>query len=179
MTAKLRQTALPVVLTAVFAALIAVSTLITVPLPGGVPVTLQTFAVALTGYCLGVRRSVPAVAVYLLLGAAGVPVFAGFSAGPAVLAGKTGGFLFGFLLLALLCSLGGGLRNRAFAVLCGLAGLALCHLAGVLWFARLTGTGFASAAMAVSVPFLLKDALSVAAAMALSLRLKPVLGRIK
>ena len=179
MTSQLRRTALPIAISAVFSALIAVSTFITIPLPGGVPVTLQTFAVALAGYCLSVKGSVPAVAVYILLGAAGVPVFSGFQAGPAVLVGKTGGFIVGFLFLAALCSLGGRLEKKALALLPGLAGLALCHLAGVLWFARLTGTGFFAAAAAVSLPFLVKDVLSVAAALLLSLKLRTVLGRIQ
>ncbi len=66
---------------ALFTALIAVLAQISIPLPGGVPLTLQTFAVPLAGLVLGSKRGTIATAVYVLLGAVGVPVFAGFSVG--------------------------------------------------------------------------------------------------
>ena len=69
------------VMVAVFAAVMAVLSQISIPLPTGVPVTLQTFAVALCGYTLGVSMGGTALAVYLAIGAVGVPVFAGFGGG--------------------------------------------------------------------------------------------------
>ena len=178
MHGNLRSTTLSVAVSAVFTALIAASAFITVPLPSGVPVTLQTLAVALTGYCLGVKRAVPALLAYVLLGLIGAPVFSGFQSGPAVLTGKTGGFIAGFLFLLLACALASGLRGKPLKLLAGEAGLLLCHLPGVLWFSYLTKTGFWAAAAAVSLPFLLKDALCVAGAMLLSLKLCNIIGRI-
>ena len=69
---------------AVFAAALAVMSQISIPMPSGVPITLQTFALALIGYSLGAKRGAMAVLVYLLLGAVGVPVFANFHGGAAV-----------------------------------------------------------------------------------------------
>ena len=63
---------------AMLAAVIAVCSIISFPLPSGVPVTLQTFATALAGFVLGWKYAPIAVAVYLAIGAVGVPVFAGF-----------------------------------------------------------------------------------------------------
>jgi biotin transport system substrate-specific component len=85
-------------------ALIALSAQVAIPLPfSPVPVTGQTFAVLFVGAALGRWRGAAAVLAYLAEGAAGLPVFAGASAGPAVLVGPTGGYLFGFVLGAWLC----------------------------------------------------------------------------
>ena len=65
MRTSVRRSTLNISVTALFTALLAVSAFVTIPLPGGVPVTLQTFAAALTGYGLGVKRAVPALLAYL------------------------------------------------------------------------------------------------------------------
>lgn len=91
-----------VALVAVFAALIVVAAV----LPGipigslGVPITLQTLAVMLTGLCLGPVRGALAVLLYLTLGFAGLPVFSGGRSGLQVLTTPTAGYLIGFLLAA-------------------------------------------------------------------------------
>lgn len=77
-------------------ALLAVASYITIPL-GPVPFTLQTLVIAMLPVALGGRDAIVTVALYLLLGALGLPVFSGFSGSIAVLAGPTGGFLWGFL----------------------------------------------------------------------------------
>ena len=128
------------VMTGVCAALLAVLSQISIPLPTGVPITLQTFAVALCGYILGPALGALSVLVYLALGAIGLPVFAGFS------------------------GLGMRLQNRILAIALGIAGLLACHVCGVVQFAFLSSTGFLPSALAVSVPYLVKDILSVALA---------------
>ena len=149
------------------AALIVVCTHLSIPLPGGVPLTLQTFAVALAGFLLGPAWGTLAVLAYLLLGAAGLPVFSGFTGGLGKFFGPTGGFLWGFLLLGAGCGLG---RGRPFpaALGLGLGGLVLCHLSGAAWYARAAGLGFLPAALGVSLPFLPKDAASLALALGLA-----------
>ena len=69
------------IITAMFAAVIAVLAQIAFPLPSGVPVTLQTFAVALTGVVLGAKLGTISTFIYILLGAVGVPVFSGLNGG--------------------------------------------------------------------------------------------------
>ena len=81
-------------------ALIAVCSWISIPTT--VPFTMQTFAVCLVSALLGTRRGFLAVVCYLLLGAAGAPVFAGFKGGLGALLGVTGGYLVGFLFTALI-----------------------------------------------------------------------------
>ncbi|WP_149540438.1 biotin transporter BioY [Siccirubricoccus phaeus] len=104
-----------------------------------VPATLQSLAVLLLGALGGGRLGLAAVALYLLEGALGLPVFAGAKAGPAVLLGPTAGYLLGFLPAAWIAGLaarGSGLWRQA--ALLTLAHLAL-FLPGVLWLAGFTG----------------------------------------
>ena len=149
------------VITGVMAALLAVLSLISIPLPIGVPITLQTFGVALCGFMLGPAMGTAAVGVYLAMGAVGIPVFAGFSSGFGSFLGVTGGFLWGFLPMAFLCGLGIWLGKKLYVVPLGLLGLAVCHLFGAAQYAMLSATPFWQALLAVSVPFLVKDAISV------------------
>ena len=146
-----------------------------------VPFTLQTFAVFCALELLGGARGTIAVAVYLLLGAVGVPVFAGFTGGLGILLGSTGGYLLGFLLTGLVYwlfeRLGRSLWLRVAALLLGLA---LCYAFGTLWFievySRANGPLSVMTALGWCVlPFLLPDGLKLALALLLSARVKPLL----
>ena len=86
----------------IFTALMAICSWISLPLPSGIPVTLQTFGVFLAVGILGGRRGTLAVAAYLLLGLVGAPVLAGFSGGVGSYLTPSGGYLVGFLFTALL-----------------------------------------------------------------------------
>ena len=147
-------------LTGMFVAVVAVCSQITIPLPSGVPLTLQTAAVALCGYILGAPCAAAAMAAYMILGSIGVPVFSGFGAGFGVLLGRTGGFIFGFVPMAAICGLASGRRHFASRAAIGIAGLCVCHIAGAAQYAILTGTGFFASALLVSVPYLIKDVAS-------------------
>ncbi len=156
--------------TGLLAAMTAVLSLIAVPMPSGVPLTLQVFAVALCGFLGGIRTGLPAVCIYLLLGAVGLPVFSGFRGGFGVLLDMTGGFLWGFLPLVILCGACAKttgkitIRNVSISLFAALGGLLLCHLMGILQYMAVCGTAWEIAAAAVSLPFLGKDLLLVAAA---------------
>lgn len=150
-----------IVLVGMFAAVTGVLSQISIPLPSGVPVTLQTFAVALAAYVLGAKLGTASIGVYILLGAVGVPVFSGFSAGFSTLVGMTGGFIWGFLLMAACCGYAASLKNPAAIIALSLVGLAGCHLPGVLQFMIVTGRGFMDSFLLVSVPYLVKDIISV------------------
>ncbi len=144
-----------------FTAVMAVLSQISIPLPSGVPVTLQTFAVALTGVVLGWRYALTSTAVYILLGAVGVPVFAEFSGGAHVLVNYTGGFIWGFLFMAALCGVGSGMENKFLGIMTGMAGLVICHILGVAQFKLVMGMGLAESFLMVSAPYLIKDVISV------------------
>ena len=163
---------------ALFAVVLSVCSWLSIPAP--IPFTLQTFGVFATLGLLGGRRSFFTIALYLLLGAVGVPVFSGFAGGPGVLFGMTGGYLWGFLFSALAYALitarfGEGLLASACAML---AGLLVCYAAGTAWFmlvyARQTGPiGLSSALGLCVLPFLVPDAVKLALAALLVKQLKP------
>lgn len=161
MERETRITTKELVFTAMFAAIVAVLSQISIPLPSGVPVTLQTFAVAIAGYMLGKKWGTASIAVYILLGAAGAPVFTGFKGGFASMLGVTGGFIWGFMPMAFFCGLGSNSKNKPIAIAAGLIGLLLCHLCGTLQWTAIKGGGIVSGFLTVSFPYLLKDSLSV------------------
>lgn len=163
------------IMTGMFAAVLAVLSQLSIPMPTGVPITLQTFAVALTAYVLGWKLGTLATIVYILVGAVGVPVFANFSGGIHVLVGMTGGFIWGFIFMVLLCGLGFAQKNKVLLVVLSGAGLAVCHLLGIFQFMAVAEMGFTEAALAVSVPYLLKDIISVAVAYVLALVVRKAL----
>ncbi len=152
-----------VIMTGMFAAVLAVLSQIQIPMPSGVPVTMQTFAVALTGYVLGMKFGTVATIVYVLLGAVGVPVYAGFHGGFQTLVGATGGFIWGFILMTALCGAAYSKKHIVCVVLSAI-GLAACHIPGILQFMAVMKMGFAESAMLASVPYLVKDVISVIAA---------------
>ena len=155
-----------------------------ISLPTAVPFTLQTFALFLTLGVLGGRLGALAVGVYLLLGAVGLPVFAGFSGGLGALLGATGGYLLGFLLTAL--TVWGaerlwGSSAPVFLASC-LAGLGLCYLFGTVWFAAVYASSSGPVGLAAVLgwcvaPFVLPDLAKLALALALRRRLSAALGR--
>ncbi len=162
------------------AALIAVCSWLSLPFT--VPFTLQSFAVCLIAALLGWKRGVLSAAEYMLLGAAGLPVFSGFKAGIGVLLGVTGGYILGFLLTALVIGLSAerfGLRPLPLAL--GMAlGMLLCYACGTIWFVivytRSSGAiGVLTALNLCVFPFLLPDAVKCALAIVLALRLRPLL----
>lgn len=149
---------------ALMTALCCICAQISFPLPGGVPITLQTLGMCICGYFLPIVYAEASVAVYVLLGAVGVPVFSNFSGGASVLVSPTGGFIFGFFLLVASCSLSNRIKNIFIRIALGFFGIFLCHLLGVIWYSKLTGNGFLPSFMLVSLPFLIKDFASVVAA---------------
>lgn len=153
-----------VVMAGMLAAVMAVMSQIQVPLPSGVPVTMQTFAMALAGYVLGWKYGLASTAIYILLGAVGVPVFAGFSGGLSFAVSPAGGYIWGFLPMVALCGLGYEKRNIPALVSLSVAGLAACHILGVIQLGIVTGLGLLAAFMAGSAPYLVKDLVSLAAA---------------
>jgi biotin transport system substrate-specific component len=164
-----------------FAAIISVLSILQIPTPWGVPFTLQTFAIALCGFVLGKKYGTIATAVYVILGAVGVPVFAGMSAGFGVLFGPTGGYIYGFILMALFCGLAYDFYEKKtstgylLAVLFSLIGLACCHVLGVTQFKFFSGLTWVAAALKATVPYLVKDILSVIVAFALAVAVRKAL----
>ena len=168
--------------TALMAVLIVLCSWITVPAP--VPFTLQTFGVFCAVGLLGGELGAAAVAVYLLMGIAGLPVFSGFSSGVGQLLGPTGGYLVGFLFSALVY----GLVTRLFGeklpamIAAMILGLLVCYAFGTAWFVyvysrRVAAIGLAQALGMCVLPFLIPDGVKLGCAVLLVRRLRRRLRR--
>ena len=142
--AKKRMATRDVVLTGMFAALLTAVSQISLPMPTGVPVTIQAFGVALCGAVLGWKRGALSTLVYILLGAVGLPVFANFQGGLRVITGFSGGYVLAWPLMAILCGIPvskklSGSVNLILSLLLAVAGLLIMETAGGLQWAFLSG----------------------------------------
>lgn len=145
------------VLAGLLAALLVVMAQIVVPI-GPVPFSMAVFGVVLMGLLQSPAWAAASLGAYMLLGVVGVPVFAGFKAGPQVLFGPTGGYLVGYFALAL--ALAFAVKHTQKLVLriaAGVLGLALLYLFGTLWYVVLTGASFASGLALCVLPFIIPD----------------------
>lgn len=167
--------------TGVMAALLCIAGPLTVPI-GPVPLSLATFAVYLAGAVLGWKRATAAVALYLLIGIIGVPVFSGFSGGFQKLAGVTGGYLVGYLFCAAITGVGGcdPRMPRKYAVILSAArmaaGTVVLYAFGTAWFVLQTGNTLGAALGLCVLPFLPGDSVKIIAA---SIAAQPVRKAIK
>jgi len=154
---KQRQLVRNICLIAVVTAVTIVCAQIAIPLPGGVPFTLQTFAIALTGALLGPKYGVAAVMVYIALGAVGLPVFQNWTGGLHIIIGPTGGFIMSFPLMACCAGLGAQKNKRPHLAIGLSAGVVINLTAGMLWFWFIMSTTLQAAFMAVIAPFFLVE----------------------
>ena len=147
-----------------------------VSVPSAVPFTMQTFAVFLAAGVLGSRRALAAVSLYVLLGAIGLPVFAGMQGGLGVLVGATGGYISGFLPAAFIAGLRhSGKRDGMVDIILMILGLLVCYTFGTLWYALgyLGGMeGIGAALTACVLPYVIPDLLKILLAAAVARRLR-------
>lgn len=197
------------ILCGLFAALTAILSQIALPLPfTPVPINLATLSVLLSGGLLGARWGFFSQVVYILIGACGLPVFAGFSGGFHAIAGPTGGYIVGYAVSAFLTGFllygyrdcpvfsATGAQVSATAtrpssrsaspvsmtllrlILAMLAATLACYLLGTVWFMYQTHTGLFASLIACVFPFLPGDALKIVVAIVLVRTLCPVLRRM-
>lgn len=167
--------------TALFAAIIAVLSVISVPI-GTVPISLGLLGVFICAVSLGPVRSALAVAIYLFIGAIGIPVFSGFQAGIAVLAGPTGGYLLSYIAVSFVSGAISRFAEKKshiaalFITAAGcFLGLVTCYLIGTAFYSFTTKTGFIPALSVCVFPFVPFDLIKCIAAALCSVRLKTIL----
>ncbi|TCL54601.1 biotin transport system substrate-specific component [Kineothrix alysoides] len=168
---------------AIFAVLMAICSWIAIPTM--VPFTLQTFGVFLAVGVLGGKRGTVAILIYILLGAIGLPVWAGGTGGMGVLLGNTGGYIIGFLFIALIMWGAERLfgRKNWVMIVSMVLGLIVCYAFGTLWFmmlyAKNTGAvGLGTVLGWCVIPFIIPDIVKLALALILSRRLNRVIGTL-
>jgi len=168
----------PLVYASLFAALTAVGAYLFIPI-GPVPIVLQNMFVFLAGLLLGSRWGLASVAVYLLAGLCGLPVFAGGTGGIGRFFGPTGGFLLGYLPAVFLI---GWIAERRpgrmiWDVVAMILGSAALYACGLPWLKVVTGMSFAKAAAAGVLPFLIGDALKVTAGALIARAVRPLMNK--
>jgi len=161
------------VLCAFFAALSAVLSQISIPF-GLVPINLTHISVFLAAGLLGARAGAVSQIVFVLLGAAGLPVFSGFQGGVGIIAGPAGGFIAGYIACAFVTGLLAGRFGKSMKALTAAmyAGWAVTYAPGLLWFMHVTNIGLTAALAACVLPFLPGDALKTVLCAALINRLR-------
>ena len=168
---------------ALMAAVTAVAAQIAIPLPfSPVPFTLQVPAVVLSGFLLGPRHGALAQAIYVLVGAVGVPVFAGFKGGLGVIFGPTGGYLVSYPLAAAVAGLAAyavvrSSRRRALtsSLLWGVAALAVIYAIGAGWLSVVTNLPLVVAVAQGVLPFVVFDLVKVALAALVAVAAAPAI----
>ena len=158
--------------TALMAAVTAVAAQITIPLPfSPVPFTMQVLAVILSGLLLGPRYGALAQAIYVLIGAVGVPVFAAFTGGLGIVLGPTGGYLISYPLAAAVAGLAAHAARNAprrqallTSMAAGTGALIIIYAVGASWLAVQSGLPLSVALAQGVVPFVPLDLVKVALA---------------
>lgn len=164
----------------IFTVLIAVCSWISIP--AAVPFTLQTFGVFMAVEVLGGKRGTMAVLVYILMGAVGIPVFAGFQGGIGVIFNTTGGYIVGFLCSALIMWAAESLfgKKPLVRLLSMAAGLIACYALGTIWFmvvyGRTTGAvGLMTVLGWCVIPFIIPDLVKIGLAYVISRKIRGVM----
>ena len=162
-------------LIAVMAAVTCIMGPLSIPIPFSVvPISLTNLAVYLAIYVLGCRRGTLSYLVYLLLGLVGVPVFSGFSGGVGKLFGPTGGYLLGFIFMALIC--GWAIDHFSCKLVPSFIGMLLgtvvCYAFGTAWLAYQANLTFMAALAAGVLPFIPGDLAKMVIAAVLGLQIR-------
>ena len=168
---------LDLVYTAMGVTLICVCSWINIPMT--VPFTLQTFAIPAVLLILGGKRGTIATIVYVLMGAIGIPVFAGFTGGLAILLGNTGGYIIGFIFIALICTAAVKIfgEKKGVKIISLIAGLIVCYAFGTAWFMYIylkdTGeVGLITVLTWCVLPYIVPDLVKIFLAILISDRVK-------
>ena len=147
------------VLMALFAALTCVLAPLSIPI-GPVPISLTNLVIYFSLYVLGWQRATITYLVYLLLGLVGLPVVSGFEGGVGKLAGPTGGYLIGFIFMAVISGLFVKMKedevilNRVLGIAGMILGTLVAYALGTAWFCYSTGNGLSAALVSCVVPFI-------------------------
>ncbi len=165
--------------TALMTAAICVIGPLSIPLAGGVPISLQDFIIGLAAVLLGMKSGTMATFLYLLLGLAGLPVFSGFTGGIGKLAGPTGGYLVGFLLLALIVGKASDMTDSWVKITLALVLGQLVDMAiGTAWLMWMAHMDLKTALFAGVIPFLPGNAIKTIAVVLIGKTVKPLLGKV-
>lgn len=147
---------------AVFVCIMILLAQIKITLPGLVPITLQTIGIYMVGCLLPPKEALRSVMLYVIMGAIGFPVFAGYSGGLGVVLGPTGGYITSFPMMAYVISKGAYHKKDTVTIIGSLIlGTLLCYTMGTIWFVYTTEASVIAAISWCVLPFLWGDILKI------------------
>lgn len=143
---------------ALMAALLCILGPLSIPI-GLIPIAFTNLAIYISLYVLGGKKGTLSTIIYLLVGLAGLPVFSGFSGGPAKLLGPTGGYLIGYIFMALIAGyfIDHSYNKKSLAILGMIIGTGILYIIGTLWLAYQANITISAALAAGVIPFIPGD----------------------
>ncbi len=135
---------------------------------GPVPVTFTLFALALAAFCTGSVNAAISVAVYILTGLAGMPVFSGFKSGFSAIMSPAGGFVFSYVFVVLILGFAGKAKKKSAVVLWCTLALVVCYIFGTLWYMFIAKADLITALTLCILPFIPFDVMKLYAAYAIA-----------
>ena len=154
-----------ITITALMTAVTCILAPLSIPI-GPVPISFTNLAIYLSLYLLGWKKGTISYLIYLLLGLVGLPVFSGFTGGPAKLAGPTGGYIIGFIVMAIIAGLVIDNCHKPLINLIGMiVGTIVCYLFGTVWFCIVADYTFKAALAVCVIPFIPADLIKMIIAM--------------
>lgn len=167
------------ILSSIFAAVMCIFSVITIPV-GTIPISMGIFALVLTSCVLNPKQAVSAIAVYVLLGMIGLPVFSGFRSGISVITGPTGGYILAYIPSAMLISCLASRYAKSVRAVIKLSavsflGVLLCYAAGTVQYMLVTHVGAVEALLICVAPFAVFDLIKCIAGAYLAYKIRRIL----
>lgn len=169
------------VLIAVLTSLMAVVAPISIPLTGGVPISLGTFMVMLVAVILKQSNAVVVVGLYIVLAFVGVPVLSGYASGASILFGMTGGYIFGYIPLAFITGLAAAYaqnKDKKIKYAIQFAGMIIgtivLYTMGTWWFMKYTGMNLSASLAACVLPFISGDLIKMVVVILVAPRIEKI-----
>lgn len=177
-TEKRKITTQQMALVAIMTALTCIMAPFSLPI-GPVPISLTNLVIYFSLYLLGWKLGTLSYVIYLLIGLVGVPVFSGFTAGPAKLFGPTGGYLIGFIPMAIIAGIViDKFSQRWIQILGMIVGTAICYAFGTAWFCIQAGYTVSAALAVCVIPFIPADLIKMVIAMIIGPEIRKRLGAV-
>lgn len=144
-----------------------------------VPISLGMLGIYFVLCVLGMKLGTISIIIYVLLGLVGLPVFSGFTGGAGKLFGPTGGYIIGYLFMALICGffLDHWKQNLPMQILGMILGTAVCYFFGTAWLAYQASMNFSAALAAGVLPFIPADCIKLVLAMVIGSQLRKRLNK--
>ena len=161
-TSSIKLTTKDIAYCAVFAAIMCILGPMSIPI-GTIPMSFTNFVIYISVFVLGKRKTVISYFIYIIIGLFGLPVFSGYTGGPGKFFGPTGGYLIGFLFMAIICGyFAEKYEGKSIVTICGMIlGMAVDYIFGTAWFVFLTKTNAAYALAVCVVPFIVFDVIKI------------------